>query len=123
MNAVAKAHHRRVLAAMTRTRSADDLVLGRRQESLLRDFLQPAFVVVVRPRLHVDQATAEQPVGGAVALVEEDRTDDGLERVGQDRLQRAGTGLMRPLSQQQIVAQAEPRCQPRQAFGVDHRSP
>src|SRR2546430_15733523 len=107
MNPVAKAHHRRVLAAMTRAGGADDLVLRGRQESLLRDFLQPAFVVVIRPRLHIDQAAAEQAVGGAVALVEKDRPDDGLERVRQDRLQRAGAGLMSPLSQQEIVAQAE----------------
>src|SRR5207244_13542672 len=79
MNAVAKAHHRRVLAAMTRTRSADDLVLGRRQEPLLRNFLPPAFVVVVRPRLDVYQAAAEQPVDGPVTLAWEVGASDGLE--------------------------------------------
>src|SRR2546426_12662001 len=72
MNTVAETHHRRVLAAMTRAGGADDLVLRGRQESLLRDFLQPALVVVIRPRLHVDQATAEQLVGRPVSLVEED---------------------------------------------------
>src|SRR2546423_7000919 len=88
-----------VLTAVAGTRGADDLILRRRQKALLGDLLQAAFVVVVGPGLHIDQASAEEPVGGPVALVEEDRADDGFEGVGEDRLQRTRPRLVRPLPQ------------------------
>src|SRR5712691_9250891 len=68
--AVAEADLGGVFTAMPRAGGADDVVLRCRQEALLRHLLKAALVVVVRPRLHVDQAAAEQFVGGSVTLVE-----------------------------------------------------
>src|ERR1700730_772210 len=70
-DAIAEADLGRVFAAMPRTGGTHDVVLRRGQESLLGHLLQAALVVVVRPRLHIDQAAAEQFVGRPVTLVEE----------------------------------------------------
>src|ERR1700724_2136832 len=86
-DAVAEADLGRVFAAMPWTGGTDDVVLRRGQESLLRHLLQTALVVVVRPRLHVDQAPAEELVGRTVTLVEEDGANHGFEGVRKDRLQ------------------------------------
>jgi hypothetical protein len=122
-NAVAEGHHRGVLTPMPGTGRTHDLVLWRRQEPLLGDFLQSPLVVVVRPRLHVDQAAAEQSVSGAVTLIEKDRPDNGLEGVGEDRLERASPRLVRALTQQEVITEAEPGRQPSQALGVDDGGP
>ena len=105
---------------MARSGGGHDLVLRRRQEAFLGNLLQPALVVVIRPRLDVDQAATEQAIRGPIALVQEDGSDDGLEGVGQDGLQRARARLVRAFAQQQVVAQAETGGQPGQALGVNH---
>src|SRR5690348_11187991 len=71
-DAVAEADLGRVLTPMPRARGTDDVVLRGGEEALLGHLLEAALVVVVRPSLHVDQAAAEQFVGRAVTLVEED---------------------------------------------------
>src|SRR6202043_3805147 len=119
--AVPKADLGRVLAPMTRARGAADLVLWRGQKALLRDLLQAALVVVIGPGLHVDQAVTKEAVGRPVPLVEKDRANDGLEGIGEDRLQRTSPGLVRALAQQQVVAEAEARGEARQAFRIDDR--
>ena len=110
---------RRVLTPVTGTGGGHDPVLGSGQEPLLGHLLQPSLVVVVGPGLDVDQAAGEEPVGSPVSLVEEDGADHGLESVGQDRLQRAGAGLVRAFAQGQVVAETPARGQPGQAPGVD----
>src|SRR5207248_4805504 len=99
------------------TQERFNVVLRGRQEALLRHLLETAFVVVVRPCLHVDQAAAEQFVGGSVTLVEEDGANHRFEGIGQDRLQRACTGFVRAFAQQQVVAQTQARGQAGEALG------
>src|SRR2546421_10313552 len=79
-DAVAEGDLGGIFAPVARAGGADDVVLRRGQEALLGHFLEAALIVVVRPGLDVGQAAAEQPVGGAVSLVEEDSADTRPER-------------------------------------------
>src|SRR5437870_4724817 len=68
-DAVAEADLGRVFTPVPGAGGADNVVLRGRQEALLRHLLETAFVIVVRPCPHVDQAAAEQFVGGATLRV------------------------------------------------------
>ena len=115
-----KANRRRVFAPVSRSGRGDDLIMGRREIALLGNLLEPALVVVVRPRLHVDEAAAENAIGGPISLIQENGPDDRLKGVGQDGLQRSGTRLVGALAQQQVIAQTEPRSESGQALGIHH---
>ena len=99
---------------MRRPNRADHLVARRRPATRLHQLLKSGLIVLPFDLLapEVADLRAEQALHQRsrrlVAAVQEDRRDDRLERVGQDRLFRPRIALLGRLAQTQVAAELEP---------------
>ena len=99
-----------------------------RLEALLRDFLQPALVVLGRAHFRrVRPAFPEKPknqrLGGQKPAVQENRAENGLQRVGQERVALPAALGFLALAEQQVLVQAQGAGRVGQAFFLDQAGP
>ena len=119
----ARVHHGGVLA-LTAAARARAVVVRRQAVALLHHLLQPALVVLVLDRLGERLEAAQvEVVGGVVPRVQEDRSQDGLEGVGEKRLEVAPAAAGDALSQEQEVAQVQALGKGGQGVRVHHGRP
>ena len=100
------------------------LIDRRLAQTLLRDLLQAPLVVLVLRGLRQRAVPVQVVVVRRVVTgVEEDRAEERLERVGEQRFQAASAPARDALAEVQVAAEVELLRELRKRVGVDHRRP
>ena len=112
-----------VLAAMSGTAGGSHPVPRRRAGAVLGDLLELPLVVLVAPVGEVADVLDEDPGRNPESLIEEDRPDERLKRVREQRRKPRRARLGRAPAEQQGLTELEPLRQPGERHGVDESCP